>query len=122
MLNLSSFQVVIVEDDPLLGGILADLLDDRGARIVSYASADDALVGQLGAPKPDLLIADHLVPGQLKGADLVALLLSRWPGLPAIVTTGYGYGIGEGLPEGVVYLQKPWSIEALEAAIRQSLQ
>ncbi|WP_278438999.1 response regulator [Pseudomonas oryzihabitans] len=122
MLNLSSFQVVIVEDDALLGGILEEMLVERGANTVSYSSADEALLGLLQTDKPDLLITDHLVPGQLKGADLAELILNRWPELPTIVTTGYGYGISDCLPARVVYLQKPWSIEAMEDAIRQSLQ
>lgn len=72
--------------------------------------------------KPDLLITDQLLPGQLKGTDLVRLLLSRWPDLPTVLTTGYGYEIGRDLPAQVVYLQKPWLLDALERAIADAFR
>lgn len=121
MLNLTSFRVVVVEDDPILGQILEDLLDERGAHCTKHLTADDALVALLGGGQPDLFITDHLVPGQLTGGDLADLLLSRWPTLPIIITTGYGYEIRASLPANVVYLQKPWMPASLESAIAQAL-
>lgn len=121
MLNLTSFRVVVVEDDPILGQILEDLLDERGAHCTKYLTADDALVALLGGGQPDLFITDHRVPGQLTGGDLADLLLSRWPTLPIIITTGYGYEIRASLPTNVVYLQKPWMPASLESAIAQAL-
>lgn len=122
MLNLNSFRVAVVEDDPLLCEILEDVLQDRGAECAAFPNADDALVAILGSGQPDLLITDHLVPGQLTGADLAQLLASRWPSLPIIVTTGYGYAIQAELPSNIVYLQKPWLPETLEQAIAQALR
>lgn len=117
MLNLSSFRIVVVEDNDTLSSILEDFFADRGARAVYFGNADDALVAILQEGKPDLLITDQLLPGQLKGTDLIQLLLGRWPDLPTVLTTGYGYEIGRDLPAQVVYLQKPWLLDALEKAI-----
>lgn len=122
MLNLSSFRVAVVEDDSTLGEILEDLLEERGALCTRFLTADDALMAVLNAGQPDLLVTDHLVPGQLTGGDLANLLISRWPTLPIIITTGYGYEIKADLPANVVYLQKPWMPEALESAITQALR
>lgn len=122
MLNLNSFRIAVVEDDPLLCQILEDVLQDRGAECTAFPNADDALVAILRSGQPDLLITDHLVPGQLTGADLTQLLTSRWPSLPIIITTGYGYNIQSDLPSNVVYLQKPWLTETLEDAIAQALR
>lgn len=121
MLNLKSFRVAVVEDDPMLGQILEDLLEERGACCTKYLTADDALVALLRSGQPDLFITDHLVPGQLTGGDLANLLISRWPTLPVIITTGYGFEIQADLPANVVYLQKPWMPAALESAIAQAL-
>lgn len=122
MLNLSSFRVAVVEDDSTLGEILQDLLEERGALCTRFSTADDALMAVLNAGQPDLLVTDHLVPGQLTGGDLASLLISRWPTLPIIITTGYGYEIKADLPANVVFLQKPWMPEALENAIAQALR
>lgn len=122
MLNLNSFRIAVVEDDPLLCQLLEDVLYERGAECTAFPNADDALVAILSSGKPDILITDHLVPGQLTGADLAQLLASRWPSLPIIVTTGYGYAIQAELPSNVIYLQKPWLPETMEAAIAQALR
>ncbi|HJE69629.1 MULTISPECIES: response regulator [Pseudomonas] len=122
MINLNSFRVAVVEDDALLCQILEDVLRERGAECKAFPNADDALVDILNSGKPDLLITDHLVPGQLTGADLAQLLTSRWPSLPIIITTGYGYDIQKDLPPNVVYLQKPWLSETLENAIADVLR
>lgn len=121
MLNLMSFRVAVVEDDPMLGQILEDLLDERGARCTRFLTADDALLAFLRDGKPDLLITDHLVPGQLTGGNLANLLISRWPTLPIIITTGYGFEIRADLPANVVYLQKPWMPDTMETAIVKAL-
>jgi len=67
LLNLNSFRVAVVENDPLLCQILEDVLQDRSAVCAAFPTADDALVAILGSGQPDLLITDHLVPGQLTG-------------------------------------------------------
>ena len=85
-------------------------------------TADDALVALLRDGQPDLFVTDHLVPGQLTGGDLATLLIGRWPTLPIIITTGYGYEIHTNFPSSVVYLQKPWMPDTLESAIAQALR
>ncbi|WP_158896542.1 MULTISPECIES: response regulator [unclassified Pseudomonas] len=122
MLNLSSFRIVVVEDNDTLSSLLEDFFADRGAKATYFDNADDALVAILKEGKPDLLITDQLLPGQLKGTDLVQLLLGRWPDLPTVLTTGYGYEIGRDLPAQVVYLQKPWLLDALEKAIADAFR
>ena len=62
------------------------------------------------------------LPGQLTGADLANLRISRWPTLPIIITTGYGFEIKADLPASMVYLQKPWMPAALKSAIAQALR
>lgn len=117
MLKLSTFRVVVVEDNEILTSILEDFFSDRGAKATYFGNADDALITVLQEGKPDLLITDQLLPGQLTGSDLVKLLLERWPDLATVLTTGYGYEIGRDLPAQVVYLQKPWLLDGLERAI-----
>lgn len=120
-LTFRSFRILVVEDSQVLSEVMVDLLTDRGANCTAYASADDAMIAVLNGYRPDLLITDHILPGQLKGAELADMLATRFPGLPTVITTGYGYEIRAGLPKSVIYLQKPWMPDALLTAIHQSL-
>jgi len=88
---------------------------------VVYPWPDDALLALLRDGQPDLLVTDHLVPGQLTGGDLANLLIGRWPTLPIIINTGYGFEIKADLRANEVYLQMLWMPAALESAIAQAL-
>lgn len=36
-----------------------------------------------------LIVVDHGVPGGIKGMEFISMAHERWPGLPAILTSGY---------------------------------
>lgn len=114
--------VVIVEDDPVLRPLMTDILQGLRANCVSFETADDALMHLLES-RGDcaLLIADHGVPGQIQGTELATMVRDKWPTVPVIITSGYVLN-PEDLPEGVVYLQKPWDIDVLIETIGELLQ
>ncbi|MDT3719071.1 response regulator [Pseudomonas oryzihabitans] len=110
---------VVIEDNGLLGELLGHHLEaSLGWTCLRFDTADDALVQLLQRPAPPvLLVTDHLMPGQLRGAELVQLLSQRWPDLPMVITSGYGYEITTALPPQVVFLQKPWTLDQVDAAV-----
>jgi len=106
--------VIVVEDDALLGELLCEIVREMGGNAIGFTSADDALMHMLKAPAPPyLVITDHLLPGQLTGVELAGMVTQRWPHLPVVVTTGYSFGAHDVLPAGVRFLAKPWSLEQL---------
>jgi CheY-like chemotaxis protein len=114
--------VVIVEDDPVLRPLMSEILEGSGAVIHSFESADDALVYMLASHQEcSLVIADHNVPGQLQGAELMAMIKSKWPLTPLILTSGYMAGSIK-VPDGVVYVQKPWDLDDLIKIVADLLQ
>lgn len=109
--------VVVVEDDPILGVLLQEIMVEAGAECKLFSSADDALIHLLSAPTPcSLLVTDYLLPGQLNGVDLAAMVTQKWPTVPVVLTTGYTLDHTP-LPPGVVWLQKPWAVPTLMASI-----
>ncbi|MEH3022530.1 MAG: response regulator [Pseudomonas oryzihabitans] len=111
---------VVIEDNGLLGELLGNHLEaSLGWACLRFDTADEALVHLLQRPAPPtLVITDHLMPGQLNGGELVQLLSQRWPELPVVITSGYGYEISATLPPRVVFLQKPWTLDEVDAAVR----
>ena len=111
---------VVIEDNALLGELLGNHLEaSLGWTCLRFDTADEALVQLLQRPAPPaLLVTDHLMPGQLSGGELVQLLSQRWPDLPMLITSGYGYEITTRLPPRVVFLQKPWRLDEVDAAVR----
>lgn len=115
-------EIIVVEDDTLLREIMREILADVGAQCVAFGTADEALVYMLGSgTKCSLVVADHGLPGQLQGAEFVSMVHSRWPEIPAIVTSGWtDHFIG--LPPNTCFLPKPWPVDGLVKAVAELLQ
>lgn len=80
-------RVLLVDDDPLVRGVLSEQLVDHGFAVVELADGPAALAW-LEGQVPDLLVSDLSMPG-MDGLALIRAARSRRPGLPAILLTGY---------------------------------
>ncbi|MDW7967736.1 MAG: response regulator, partial [Thermoanaerobaculum sp.] len=116
-------RILLVEDEGPAREALAQALGLLGYEVVAVGSAEEAL--QLPPEPPfDVLLTDFLLPGAT-GAQLAAELVSRWPQLKLIVMSGYAEDakflaeVGEGK---VHFLQKPFTIEQLAAALGRELE
>ncbi|CAH2604323.1 Histidine kinase [Rhodovastum atsumiense] len=104
--------VVLVDDDALVRGMLAASLRGYGQEVEEAADAAAALTLLAALPMPpDVLVTDLSMPGR-NGADLIREARRRFPGLPAILMTGYIGGgaveaIGELGPGPFALLHKP---------------
>ena len=121
-LSLSGHHVLIVEDDETLNMVLAQILTELGACVASFGNAEDALIGLLenhGACS--LVIADHGVPGALKGLEFLQMVAEKWPHIPTILTSGSQLQPTGNAPP-VTFLFKPWAVEELLSAIGQAMR
>jgi PAS domain S-box-containing protein len=84
--------VLLVEDDEMFRGLLAEVLEALGYRVIAAASPDDAVeaVGRLEsrADRIDLLVTDLVMPGR-SGYDLSRELRQQRPDLKVILMSGY---------------------------------
>jgi DNA-binding NtrC family response regulator len=114
--------VIVVEDDPILRGLMIDILSEIGLRSQDFDSADGALIHMLSTSQTyPLVIADHGLPGKLKGSDFLAVVKARWPSTATILTSGYSLDPAI-VPPSTTYLEKPWSMDELLTAVASSLQ
>jgi len=67
-------QVLIVDDDPVMGELLDALLTVEGYRVTRAHSGEEALqVAREGIPQPDIILCDIQMPG-MRGGELAKTL------------------------------------------------
>lgn len=111
-------RVLLVEDDPEVSTGLEMLLELDGREVVATASGA-AVATMISRHQPDVLILDLDLP-DVPGAVVARRIRSAWPNLPIIVSTGTqpAEQLADFLNQPKVFcLQKPYSIEELEAII-----
>ena len=122
--NSGSLRVLVVEDDVPIGRMLASILADEGY-VVDLASDGRTALGKIEAREYDLILTDLRMP-ELDGVGLYRELERRQPEVlrRVIVITGTS-----GHPEyqsfleetKVPYLEKPFSLQALQTITRRVL-
>jgi len=107
--------ILAVDDDALVLFNTTAMLEDLGHTVVEAYSGKDALAA-LATQTFDLVITDQAMP-RITGAQLVAEIRKTQPDLPVIVATGYAE-LPPGTVDNVLVLNKPFTEQQLEAALR----
>ena len=107
---LQGLRILVVDDDEDARALLHAVLEYSGAEVVSAESARGALA-TLGHRRPDVIIADLVMPGD-DGYALIRALRTRASvrSVPMIALTGYAFAHSpdEVLSAGFnAYLKKP---------------
>lgn len=113
-------RILLVEDEPPLRQRMARQLEALGCVVHVAEDGPAALRLVEGGLRPDLLLADVMLPGGLSGLRLAEQARQWQPACPALLVTAYAAG-GEVLPGQPPLLLKPCSTEELAVALRSSL-
>jgi len=116
-------QILIIDDDRELAGMLGEYLEREGFGVTSAADAD-AATDALAAREPDLVILDVMMPGR-SGLDLLRELRATRPRMPVLMLTARGDPVDRivGLELGADdYLPKPFDPRELAARVRAILR
>ena len=110
-------EILLVEDEPVVRMIAADVLFDAGYRVVDASDADEAL--RLLNLRADLqvLVTDVKMPGKLSGIELAAIVAGRWPDMGIVVASGHAQPRSGDLPIGAIFLPKPYYPSELVDAV-----
>jgi len=103
-----------VDDDPIVLLNTATTLTDMGHDVLQAESGPAAL-DLLAHEQVDLLLTDYTMP-RMTGAELIDKARESWPGLKAIIASGYA-SVPEGKALDVPRLAKPFSDVELAGAI-----
>lgn len=104
--------VLIVEDEPLIRMTLADALEEEGYGVLEAETVLEA-IAVLGHQHMDAVITDIDMPGALSGLDLAEFVYRSMGSLPVIVTSGGREGADCSLPEGTVFIPKPYPLACM---------
>jgi DNA-binding response OmpR family regulator len=109
----------VLEDDPDIAALEADILRDLGYAVVTCSRIVE--LGDLVAlALPHLLVVDVMLPDG-DGGDITELLRNAWPGIPVVfVSAASRERLAELAPTGPV-LAKPFDLEAFRAAVAEAV-
>jgi signal transduction histidine kinase len=115
--------VLIVDDEPALLTITAQMVAEAGYRVMTAARGADAIASARASAHPvDLLLTDVVMPGML-GQDLAQQLTAISPSLRVVFMSGFARPFlpDEGRSLRGRLLQKPFTDTELLTTIDQSL-
>jgi PAS domain S-box-containing protein len=116
--------ILLAEDDPAVRHVISEVLTQQGYRVLSAPDGASALAVARAHPgEIQLLVTDMVMPG-MTGRELAETLLAGRPAVRVIYTSGYTddavvrHGV---LEAGMLYLQKPFTPNALAFKVREAL-
>ncbi|MFZ3047117.1 MAG: response regulator, partial [Desulfatirhabdiaceae bacterium] len=116
--------LLLVEDDPVMLEMAKLMLKTLGYRVLAAMMPDEAIrVAKEHAGKIHLIITDVVMPG-MNGRNLAKNIVSLCPEIRSLFMSGYTSNIvaHQGvLDKDVNFIQKPFSIQALAAKVREAL-
>jgi PAS domain S-box-containing protein len=113
--------VLVVEDEPVVRGLIVEVLKDLGYRALEAADGPSGLRLAQSSQRIDLLVTDVGLPG-LNGRQLADQVRLVRPDLKVLFITGYAENTtqaGGFLEPGMAMMTKPFSVDALMLKISE---
>ncbi|MCU0661659.1 MAG: ATP-binding protein [Myxococcota bacterium] len=116
--------VLVVEDDPAVRGLVTDLLEENGYRVISARDGAEGLrLAEEVDDSIDLLLTDVVLP-KLDGRELSRRLMEARPCLKVLFMSGYTDDVMSAPreeDEDLPFLSKPFSTDTLVGRVRELL-
>ncbi|HET9986260.1 MAG TPA: ATP-binding protein [Longimicrobiales bacterium] len=116
--------VLLADDEAPVRAMVRRILERAGYTVLEATTGAEALqLSDAAGPAVDLLLTDMVMP-DMNGRELAARFHARHPGAATIFMSGYTEDSvlrqGE-LDPGVVFIEKPFTPQALSAKVREAL-
>src|ERR1051326_581345 len=116
--------ILLAEDEEMVRNLAREILEANGFRVLVAESGNEALrISEEHNEPIDLLLTDVVMP-QMSGKELVEQLAAKRPAMSVLYMSGYTdetivhHGV---LDEGVNFIEKPFSPDALGRKVRAIL-
>jgi CheY-like chemotaxis protein len=113
---------LVVDDDPLVRTVTADMLQHAGFDVEEASSADEALSKLNGDYRPGALVTDVQMPGAMNGYGLAERVHGLFPKIAIVVVSGVAAPKLGDIPPNAGFLAKPFTLEGLLQAIQEALE
>jgi CheY-like chemotaxis protein len=111
--------ILIVEDEFLLRLDSAETIESAGFEVIQAANADEAIAILNARPDIHVVFTDIQMPGSMDGLKLARFVRDRWPPIKIVATSGHVTVDEDDLPDGSVFLPKPYHGAELVATLRE---
>jgi DNA-binding response OmpR family regulator len=114
--------ILLVEDDPLIQGVIEDALSEGGFKVALVSSSEDAIPLLQSEPSCGALVTDIHLAGAINGWELARMAREIHALLPVVYMTGEAAEEwpSQGVPNSIL-LTKPFAPAQLVTAVSQLL-
>ena len=118
----SALYALVVDDDALVRMTAADILEDAGFQTLQAASGDEAmaLLAEQHASIA-LVFTDVQMPGSRDGYAVARETAEQWEHISIVVASGRAYPGPGDMPDGAVFINKPFSAKVVYAHLKEVL-
>jgi len=109
--------VVLVEDNEEVAASVVPILESLGCRVTHVDRAVKARDLLEQGTRPDLIVSDVVMPGEMDGVSLAQHIREVWPAQRLLLMTGYAEQLDNIKRMGFDVLPKPCTPQMLHAAI-----
>jgi CheY-like chemotaxis protein len=118
-------RIFLVEDENIVAEDLRERLEKNNYEVVGVADSGKTAIEQVQQLRPDLLLMDVRVKGELNGIETAIVIQSYFENpIPVVFLTGFSEKSFPYLKvlNDYIYINKPYSEELLLAAIERALK
>jgi len=109
----------VLEDDPDIAALEADLLRDMGFTVVTCTRIVE-LGDLMDISLPHLLVVDVMLPDG-DGGDITELLRTAWPGIPAVIVSAASRERLTELESIGPVVPKPFNLDAFRTGVEEAI-
>jgi signal transduction histidine kinase len=117
--------VLVVEDNDMVREFAISVLEDQGYTVLSATNGSQCLeLLETHSGPLDLLLTDVIMP-DMNGKDVYELVMQSYPKVKVLYMSGYTENVisSHGVLDGdVVFIQKPFTVQALAGKVREVLE
>ena len=95
------------------------MIEEAGFDVIEASNADEAISNLEVRSDVAVLFTDIQMPGSMDGLKLAVAVKGRWPPIKIVATSGLVNVRPGDLPEGGLFLPKPYNPPQLTAMLRE---